>query len=455
LSEQKRVQTDKSRYKRAVLIVLLWGSVLMTTSCIAFFRDDSDGTSGGFARFRAEGLSLREAAPSALKYIKKYYRKSHEAPDSIIDHFIRQAAQQQNQPTEPPVGAKVLSIAFVGDIMWIRNGWDTFADKGVIDYLSQFDMVFGNLETPVDTASPVPSLLPDYVRYNSDGDLIRSFRRSNGENIFTALSLANNHALDLGQSGLEGTMGFLKNEGIQHSGAYLNDHGKNSYLLIGQNGVKIGFYSAGWGVNDPQALKEGTMGINIIRGIAPLVPEKIDLTEQIDAIKRMRSDSADLIIVFLHWGYEFEMYPDQAIIETGRQLAAAGADLIIGSHPHVVQPFEIFTTTPTIAHPKPRNALIAYSLGNFTTTMYTPLCRTGAILSVTICKDPLTGMVSWCCPETEHIFNTRHGIAGNKRQLMLLDDHLSELSSDSPRRARRLKTSLGQIPVPASHRNPD
>jgi len=80
---------------------------------------------------------------------------------------------------------------------------------------------------------------------------------------------------------------------------------------------------------------------NVIPGIAPLDTGKIDLSSLDSILRRMSGDRMDIKIVYLHWGYEHELYPDPEIIKIARELARKGADIIIGSHPHVLQPNEI------------------------------------------------------------------------------------------------------------------
>ena len=230
--------------------------------------------------------------------------------------------------------------------MWIRNGWDRFVDDRLTESLSSFDMVFGNLETPVDTLSGVPSFLPDYAQYNARPGLIRSFRRGDGSSIFTALSLANNHAYDRGANGLAGTHAFLRNEGIEPTGAALPGDSLPKYIVAESGGFRVGFYAAGWGMNKPELIEEGKLEMNIIPGIAPLSPEETDISGIVTVLKEMEADPVDFKVLYMHWGYEYEMYPDAAIVRLARRLAEAGADMIIGSHPHVIQPAEIWETPP-------------------------------------------------------------------------------------------------------------
>lgn len=436
-------------------------SILLIFALYAVIWDSSDADEIDFRNFRAEGLSFYEAAPSGIKYFKKYYFKSWNAADSIKLFFAKQAELNRSFKKTDLADKETITLSFVGDIMWIRNGWSSFVDDSLRRYLSKSDMVFGNLETPIDTLLAVPALLPDYTNYNSKPSLLRSFRREQGDNIFTALSIANNHTLDKGHDGLERTLHFLEKEGILATGASTTfTSGEREYLLIEKEGVKVGFYAATWGLNDPELLKVGDTRINQIYGIAPLHKDKIDLASKFKILKKMREDSVDIKILFLHWGYEYELYPDEAIIKVGRELAKAGADLIIGSHSHVVQPIEIclgngyslpsdslsrfyhkFTDTTGV----PRKSLIVYSLGNFTSAMYTPLCRLGLIQNITLYRNSLNGLWDWTLGESVFVYNNPAGIAGLKRKLLFYKDYIESISAKSPEKGVKIDAEVQPV----------
>jgi hypothetical protein len=432
-------------------LILVIGAIV--TLYLVIVNPGSEHKIDGFRDFRAEGLSLSEAAPSGIKYFRKYLHKSSKAPDSVVAHFREQSRliEQRRGWESVHYGGGIaadslLRVSFVGDIMWIRNGWNTFLDSKVRDYLSESDMVFGNLETPVDTLTSVPFIFPDYASYNAHSKLLTSFRRDDGSSVFTALSVANNHAMDLGERGLARTLEFLEKEGINYSGAglkpwfeALDEDMPKRYLLIEKRGIKIGFYAAAWGLNNPSFLGSKNTYFNYIPGIAPLKKENMDLASKHRIVKQMKDDGADFIVLFLHWGYEYELYPDPEIIRLGRELAKAGADLIIGSHPHVIQPSELYSDS----YGQPgRRSFIAYSLGNFTTTMYTPLCRLGAVMTFEVFRDPATGRVEWKIPETRFVYNNPSGIAGIKRKLVFYDDYIKKLSLTNPAKASKIGREL-------------
>ncbi len=429
--------------KSKTVFPILLASAILVSSCASMMMPKEKGRC---ISFRAEGLSLGEALPSSVKYLRKYFSLNWCASDSLKTHFARQSELLKSNSSSDLTGREVATIAFVGDIMWIRNGWNSFADSRLTSRLAGYDMVFGNLETPVDTLSGVPSFLPDYVRYNSAPGLIRSFRKSNGSNIFTALSLANNHAFDMGAEGLSGTHGFLQNEGIYATGASLPNDTMQSYVIAESNGLRIGFYAAGWGMNNPDLIEQGMLKMNIISGIAPYSENDAGITEIVTILNKMEADSVDLKVLFMHWGYEYELYPDPVIVRLARKLAEAGADMIIGSHPHVIQPAEIWESWPdkSGSEASPHRTLIAYSLGNFTTAMYSPAHRLGMVLPVTINIDD-TGKPVWRAGKPWFVYNHVRGPAGRKRRLMIYDDYIGEIKLRSVRKADKVSDRLEPI----------
>jgi poly-gamma-glutamate synthesis protein (capsule biosynthesis protein) len=163
----------------------------------------------------------------------------------------------------------------------------------------------------------------------------------------------------------------------------------------------------------------------------------------------MARAGAEFRVVALHWGHEFEFFPLPEQVQIARQIIRAGADLIVGTHPHVVQPLEVCFVNgyeeryrrdgldlPALrertgclvrdAAAAPRKGLIAYSVGNFATAMYTPHCRVGLVLSLALTRDAATGRVDWHRPETQLVFNVHRDPVSRRRRLVLVESYLRE-----------------------------
>jgi hypothetical protein len=199
-------------------------------------------------------------------------------------------------------------------------------------------------------------------------------------------------------------------------------------------------------------LRSPGLEVSCLPGLAPLGERAIETTEIERVLAEMRTDNVDFKIVSLHWGFEFEDYPDPAIMAVARRIVQAGADLILGSHPHVIQPNEVCFVNGAevenaclVASPDGirRKALIVYSLGNFLTTMYTPECQIGVIESIRLRRDPESHRVTWHRPAATYVYNVRSHPRLGGRRLMLIDDLLSELQTADPRRHRAVEGVYG------------
>jgi poly-gamma-glutamate synthesis protein (capsule biosynthesis protein) len=406
-------------------------------------------------RVRAEGLPLREAIWSGLGYLRKYRRAKWTAPPEEVRYFAEQARLVRRLASAEADGPR---LAMVGDLMWLRDSWGKFLSPEVLAYLNGHDAVLGNLETPVSTRTRVPWLLPDYFTFNSDPRLITSFRRPSGASTFSALATANNHCLDRGDAGLDDTLAFLDQQGIPHSGARRSAE-ERPWVAVDAGGVKVGFYAACWGLNDPGAVRRSAFRIEVLEGLVPRPVLPVDLTRIRSVLDEMDREGVEFKVVSLHWGHEFELYPCPLLMQVGREVIRAGADVIMGSHPHVVQPLEVCLVNgyekrlggdlPALHEGTgcllddgtgvPRKGLIAYSLGNFATAMYTIHCRLGLVLGLRLQRDA-SGRVDWHRPEFQLAINTRRAPATGGRRLMLLDRYLRECERrrDSARKARAM-----------------
>src|SRR5262249_41795430 len=149
---------------------------------------------------------------------------------------------------QPAAGVRV---AAGGDIMWGRGRLGKFLTPELLGHLQEHDVGFGNLETPVSNPRGVYPLVAGTVAFNSEPGLNKYFARPDGRRTFSALATANNHCLDKGDAGLADTLSFLDSQRIAHSGA--RRPGQRPWTLLEIGGLRLGFYAACWGLNDPAA----------------------------------------------------------------------------------------------------------------------------------------------------------------------------------------------------------
>lgn len=357
-----------------------------------------------------------------LTYLRKYYAKSDRCPPEMNEHF--RAQHGALMALEPPRrSADVGRLGLLGDVMWIRDNWSGFLAPESRQHLEGYDAVIGNLETVVSPSFPVTEWLPDLVRYNSPRRYLESFESSRGGSLFSALSTSNNHILDFGDRGAIDTLDTLDSLGIAHSGVRAHS-GQSGWREIKVGGLRVGWTAAGYGVNHPADLDRSELDIHIVPGLAPESTDAPRLDRLQADFAQMRAAGVDLIAVSIHWGFEYESYPTPRMMVTAREIVAAGADILVGHHPHLQQPMEMLfvnetpdfddpelcdplCVTSTLQTPdgRPRRALIAYSLGNFSTAMVTARCKIGLVLDIELYRDPEDERPRWRRPTTHWFYN--------------------------------------------------
>lgn len=269
-------------------------------------------------------------------------------------------------PEKPPQPLKETRATFsaVGDIMLSRGVARTIDNardplvvfSGMKDLFNSTDFNFANLESPVSGND------------NRVGrGLVFNARRADIEGLvkykFKVVNLANNHALDQGLNGLNYTQQFLTEKGIEYLGVGPNkaDAWKPKYLTA--NGIKIGFIGVSYAsIND-----NGASTNDYVARI-----EEVDHLRA--SIKQAKSES-DYVLVTMHAGTEYVRNPNKPQIDFARAAVDAGADIVIGAHPHWIQTFENY-----------KGKYIFYSLGNFIFDQMPQDRREGLALHITLLK---------------------------------------------------------------------
>ncbi|PKM90300.1 MAG: capsular biosynthesis protein [Firmicutes bacterium HGW-Firmicutes-12] len=276
-------------------------------------------------------------------------------------NLYTEASNEPNLPAPAPVPVlkedEVLVISAVGDIMMhntqLKAGY--LSTSGDYDYstffthvkplLSASDLAIGNLET---TFAGAKAGYSGYPQFNSP-EILASNLKNTG---FDVLVTANNHCLDKRQSGLISTLDTLDAVGLFHTGTFRTQEERDSTLIVEKKGLKIAVFSYTYGTNGLSPDKDKPYSVNYI------ATDKI-----ITDIKKARAeDSAQLVIVCLHFGLEYQPYPNDEQQQIVKRLFEEGADIILGSHPHVLQPAFIYNIEET----KDIDSKFAiYSFGNF------------------------------------------------------------------------------------------
>ena len=248
----------------------------------------------------------------------------------------------------PPPPPPRLRLVAVGDILMHQDVKASAEHAGqgfpalwadLVPLFQGADLAFGNLETPVAPTTGRPGVP---FQFNAPAVLPAALRASG----FTVLSTANNHAFDQGPRGVRETLDRLRAEQLVAVGSGEDRVRAEALQILERQGLKVAFL----GFTD-------IFNVDLNRRAdAPWV-RPMDLEPAQAAVREARS-RADLVVVSVHWGNEYQRQPTKRQRDIAKRLVEAGCDLVLGHHPHVLQPAEILEANG-------RKALVAYSLGNF------------------------------------------------------------------------------------------
>jgi poly-gamma-glutamate synthesis protein (capsule biosynthesis protein) len=261
-----------------------------------------------------------------------------------------------------PATAEPLRIAAVGDIM-LAGRYDPILRRQGIDYpfaatvnqLRWADLAIGNLEAPLTTGGT--EYRDKRFRFRAAPAMAGTLRRAG----FSVLTLANNHILDYGAAGLVDTLDILKREQLAATGAGTTLSEARTPAILTRAGRRIAVLA--YSLTQPVAFFAGTSHA----GTAPAYGRHVTAD-----IRRARQQ-ADLVIVAFHWGGELETTPRPVQRDLARAAIDAGATVVLGHHPHVLQGIEFHG-----------DGVICYSLGNFTFGSGSRSATTGMIAQITI-----------------------------------------------------------------------
>ena len=284
-----------------------------------------------------------------------------ETPNIVID-------------TPVVTSAKLVAI---GDILIHQSVYkDALNDQGVYDFSPMFEKVKPFLESADIAVANQETMiggielgLSSYPTFNSPfeiGDALKDVG-------IDMVTLANNHTMDKGEQGIMNALNHWDRIGMPYTGAFKSEEDREVIRTVSKNGIDFAFLSYSYGTNGLPVPDDKPYLINLI-----------DLSLIAEDIEKAKGLS-DVVVVSMHWGNEYEEMPNQSQIDLANQLSIMGVDIIIGHHPHVLQPID------WIERSDGSRTFVLYSLGNFLSAQEGLVRLTGGIGGVEVTKTVSSG----------------------------------------------------------------
>ena len=379
------------------------------------------------ASFLFSALSVLFLCSSCLFMQVGESTKSPEAVDtaaSVSENSQPPESSETPEPSEPPVPEPVtVRLKAVGDNLIHSsiyeqankraggNGYDySYAYENVRDMFADADIASINQESIIAPAFG-PSTYPLFNATPELGDLMLELG-------FDVFNLANNHCLDMGEAGIFSSLDYwAERPGAVTTGVYRNQEDYDQIRTITAQDVVFSFVG----------ITELTNGLSLPSGSEAIIllgSEEDKIQERIKKAKEI----SDVCVVNIHWGNEYTYTPTERQRELAAKMSEWGADIIIGHHPHVIQPIEY------IDRPDGSRTLVAYSLGNFISAQDRGERMIGGMLDVDITKDFEQDAVSITrCEFVPIITHYDRGFANNR--LYPFSEYTEELAQSHGVRA--------------------
>lgn len=268
---------------------------------------------------------------------------------------------------EIAIPKETISLAMIGDVL-LHYRLASYKDFGpsfapVAPFMQQYDYLIANQESlPVGNKYA----LSGYPQFSSPDFIIEDLQDAGVDMI----NIANNHTVDKGEGGVRTLFENIDRYQIPYVGAYKSTEDANTPRILEQKGIKIGVVSYTYGTNGLYLPKNSPFVINYIH------EEK--MTADIAALKSL----VDVTVVLMHWGPEYKTVESDQQRYLANVLNKAGADIVFGTHPHILQPYnKLLSETGQETH-------VFYSIGNYFSTILTmPDTMIGGIGSFEVTKE--------------------------------------------------------------------
>lgn len=306
----------------------------------------------------------------------------------VVDNAFTKEDKKDVKENDEPIIVELeekedikVSMSVIGDIMCHNSQYNDAYKNGEYDFSYVFDdikehietadLAIGNLET---TFAGKDRGYASYPTFNTPEILAQDLKELG----IDVVSTANNHSLDTGYKGIESTIDYLDEAGILHTGTYKSVEDQENIVIKEVNGLKFAFLAYTYGTNGIPVPSGREYCINLI--------DKELIKKHLDLAKNLKPD---VISVNMHWGIEYQNSPNAEQEELANFLFENGVDIILGSHPHVLQKME--SKEILLSNGELKNGFVIYSLGNFMSGQTKANTRNSIILKLDIIKEGSTG----------------------------------------------------------------
>lgn len=301
----------------------------------------------------------------------------------------------QSADIKVPPKSTSATITMFGDVMMhstqiklaYNAGTDSFDVSPefmyIKDYLGNGDYSFCNLETtlPGRNKGACKSILgyDGYPMFSSPEVLADALKDCGVDMVQTA----NNHCMDSWESGVYATIDYLDSIGLEHTGTFKTKEESEELFIKEINGITFGFVAYTYGTNGLPVSKDNPWSVNTLENY-----DDAHVEEMLSKIRQLDAAGVDFVCPIIHWGTEYLVEPDYYEKLLADKMFEAGADIIIGGHPHVAEPMEVRTIDN--GDGTTRTGYVIYSFGNFVscqTEKQAPTANLGLVIDMTFTKE--------------------------------------------------------------------
>lgn len=306
--------------------------------------------------------------------------KYHSITNQYLENanHVENATDAQSTSTQTANEETTFNLTAIGDVMCHNTQYMDAYDSNTGNY--DFSYVFDDIEYYIKSSSITVANLEttfagedlgysNYPRFNTPDALAYNLKKLGVD----VVSTAGNHSLDYGFDGLSRTIDTLNSADISHVGTYKTQEERDTIVFKYIKGIKIAFLNYAYGTNGISIPSDKTFCINLI--------DKDLIKKDIEVAK---SQNADMIVASVHWGTEYSTVPNDTQNELADFLFQNGVNVILGTHPHVLQKME--KRTVTLEDGSTQDGFVIYSLGNFISDQNAANTRSSIILNLQITK---------------------------------------------------------------------